>query len=253
MVYSRAADGRQRGFMKRRLLISLWLLVPVLMLAIHHGPGQSALARDRAAAFARNGVACEKAGDWSRAVEAYRQSLAAWPAEDAAGRFRLRLAAAHARMYIGELPEAIQDLETLLGELLKANASDPMVGKVRSALAGAQYYAAWLMRLENAPTEEWMEQAENARQHFRLLAEQNQAQDRCHAEGYEKNLEAVIRLERMDLSELQGLPLPKKCQGCKDCSQKCRGQKESRTQQPKEKSKDARGAGAGKRPDGTGS
>ena len=147
------------------------------------------------------------------------------------------------------------DLDGLLAEMRKAGGAAPDIREVRRTLAGAQYYAAWLMRLENAPTEEWMEQAENARQNFRLLAEQTQAQatEAEAARDYQVNLEAVIRLQRMDLSELQGMPLPKKCQGCKNCSQKCRGQKESRSQQPKEKPKDARGAGAGKRPDGSGS
>jgi hypothetical protein len=239
--------------MKRRLLFSIWLLVPVALVAYHYGPGQAALGRDRAAALTREAVAREHAEDWSGALAAYRQSLASLPAEDVSGRFRLRLAVANARMYTGELPEAMQELEALLGEMIKAAAPAPSLREVRRTLAGAQYYAAWLMRLENAPTEEWMEPAENARQNFRLLAEQTQASAAEGAEDYQKNLEAVIRLQRMDLSELQGLPLPKKCQGCKNCSQKCRGQKESRSQQPKEKPKDARNAGAGKRPDGTGS
>jgi hypothetical protein len=239
--------------MKRKLLFSIWLLVPVMLLAYHYGPGQAALGRDRAAALARQAVEREQSQDWAGALDAYRQSLAALPVDDPAARFKLRLAAANARMYVGELPEAMQDLDGLLGEMLKGDAPAPAVREVRSTLAGAQYYAAWLMRLENAPTEEWTEQAENARQNFRLLAEQTQMGDADAAQDYQMNLEAVIRLQRMDLSELQGLPLPKKCEGCKNCSQKCRGQKESRSQQPKEKPKDARGAGAGKRPDGSGS
>lgn len=239
--------------MKRKLLFSAWLLVPVALVAYHYGPGQAALGRDRAVALAREAVERERAEDWAGALDAYRQSLAAMPAQDATGRFKLRLAAANARMYTGELPEAMQDLDVLLGEMLKAAAPAPATREVRRALAGAQYYAAWLMRLENAPTEEWMEQAENARQNFRFLAEAAQGDATVEGQDDQMNLEAVIRLERMDLSELQGLPLPKKCQGCKNCSQKCRGQKESRSQQPKEKPKDARGAGAGKRPDGTGS
>lgn len=239
--------------MKRKLLFSIWLLVPVMLLAYHYGPGQAALGRDRAAALARQAAERERAEDWAGALDAYRQSLAALPADDQAARFKLRLASANARMYLGDLPEAMQDLDGLLGEMLKSGAPAPAVREVRSALAGTQYYAAWLMRLENAPTEEWMEQAENARQNFRLLAEQTQTAEAGTARDHEMNLEAVVRLQRMDLSELQGLPLPKKCQGCKNCSQKCRGQKESRSQPPKEKPKDARGAGVGKRPDGSGS
>jgi hypothetical protein len=100
-------------------------------------------------------------------------------------------------------------------------------------LASAQYYAGWLMRLEGATTQEWLAETEQSRQNFRLLAEQTE-KDTVISEGYRKNLEAVIRLERMDLSELQGLPLPKQCQGCKNCSQKCRSQRESQCKNPGE-------------------
>jgi hypothetical protein len=55
----------------------------------------------------------------------------------------------------------------------------------------------------------------------------------------------------MDLSELQGMPLPKNCQGCKNVSQKCRSQREGQCKKPAEgKPKDARGASTGQRPRG---
>ena len=83
------------------------------------------------------------------------------------------------------------------------------------------------MRLELAEKEEWMEPVEKARQNFRLLAEQSAKTDTKASEEHQKNLEAVVRLSRMDLSELQAQPLPKKCQGCKNVCSKCRGQKKS--------------------------
>src|SRR5262245_51990894 len=100
--------------MKRKLLLTLWLLAPVLVLAYHYGPGQSALARDKAAALARQAAAFEKADDWASAFETYKSALAALPPEDKASQFKLRLAAANARMYVGELPEAMQDMDNLL-------------------------------------------------------------------------------------------------------------------------------------------
>ena len=67
---------------------------------------------------------------------------------------------------------------------------------------------------------------------------------------------STIRLARMDLSELKGLPLPKECNGNCNCSGKCRKQKESRTKVAK-KPGDARqeiqkdkGAGKNDRPEG---
>ena len=240
--------------MKRKLLITAWLLVPIVLLAYHYGPGQQSLARERAARLITQARAAEQSEDWTAAYAAWGEALAALPADDIAGRLRIRLAQADARVWLGELPESIQDLESLLADAQKAG--DPRFeAEVRAALAAGNYYVGWLMRLEGAETAEWTAPVEEARQHFRLLAEQADAAGERHAsEDQRKNLEAVIRLARMDLSELQGLPLPKKCSGCKNCSQKCRSQRESQCKNPGEKKpEDARKAGTGKRPDGTGS
>lgn len=235
--------------MKRRFLLSLWLLVPVVLVAWHYGPGQRGLARDQAAERLAVARVCEAGEDWSGALDAYDAVLRSLPATDTAARLRVQLARAKVRIPLGDLPEALEDLEALLPEAAKSD-SPELARETRANLATARYYAAWLMRLELAPTEEWMAQAEGARQHFRLLAEEATGSNPQLALDHQKNLEAVVRLERMDLSELESLPLPKKCSGCKNCSQKCRGQKESRNPQPQEKPKDARGAGVGQRPPG---
>ena len=57
----------------------------------------------------------------------------------------------------------------------------------------------------------------------------------------------------MDLSDVQALPLPKKCQGNKNVCSKCQGQKKSNKPKGMKKKEDARGASVGKRPDGKGS
>ena len=241
--------------MRKKLLVTAWLLVPILLLAYHYGPGQKGLALDQVAQKVKAAQMAEKAGDWKLAVAAYNDALSALPPGDDASRFKLQLAKANARMYTGELPEAIQDMDGLLDDMLKAKADPKQIQEVRSSLGSAQYYAGWLMRLEGATTEEWMAQTEQARQNFRLLAEESESVgDKVSALSHQKNLEAAIRLERMDISELQGLPLPKQCKGCKNCSQKCRKQRESKCQNPGEKKpQDARKGGAGKRPDGSGS
>ena len=239
------------------LLLILWCLVPIAVLAYHYGPGQTALKRDRAAQFLAQAQAAEKGGHWTSALDLYTRALETLPASDVEPRWRLQLAQNKARMFSGQLPEAMIHLETLLGDLLKAGAPPALVREVRAEAGTAQYYTAWLMRLEGATTEEWTPEVEQARQHFRLLAEESQTSlsvDRIP--DFQKNLEAVVRLARMDLSELQGLPLPKQCEGCKNASQKSRSQRESQARQAgeqKEERKDARDAGAGKRPDGTGS
>ena len=67
----------------------------------------------------------------------------------------------------------------------------------------------WLMRLEGLGREAWEPEIEAARQNFKLLAEQaEKSGDRVAAQMRKEDLESAIRLARMDLSELQGLPLP---------------------------------------------
>ena len=242
--------------MKKRFLLAFWCLVPVVVLAYHFGPGQPRLKRDLASQYVAAGRAAEQKGAWGAAAASYAEALAALPAGETELRWQLQIARNKARMFSGELPEAMLELDGLLRDLIKADAPPSLIDEVRAEVATAQYYTGWLMRLEGAASEEWTPEVDEARQHFRLLAEDAARHgDTSSADRQARNLEAVIRLARMDLTELQGLPLPKQCEGCKNASQKCRSQRESQAkkgQQPKEK-KDARGAGAGKRPDGTGS
>ena len=252
--------------MKKNLLIFLWALAPVALLAYHFGPGQAGLAREEARASIRAALNFEaeakasiraeldfEAGQqWQQAIDAYNDALAALPETETAKRQQLQLARANARIYVGELPEAMFEMEHLLDETAKGSDKE-LESKVRSSLASAQYYTGWLMRLELAEKEEWKEPLEKARQNFRLLAEQTDKTDAKASEDHQKNLEAVVRLARMDLSEVQALPLPKKCQGNKNVCSKCRGQKKSNKPKDMKKKEDARGASVGKRPDGKGS
>jgi hypothetical protein len=227
--------------MRKKLLIAIWLLVPVVLLAVHYGPGQKSLARDRAAEKIAAAQKAVQAENWTDAMELYAEAIALLPAEDQKTCYQLRLSKANARICTGELPEAKADLEVLLDDVQKNSAPAALVNEIRANLASAEYYAGWLMRLEGAATEEWMAETESARQHFRLLAEQTQAHGtRTLATDFQKNLEAVIRLELMDLSELQGLPLPKQCKNCSNCSGKCRKQRESNCKNPGNKATDVR-------------
>ena len=234
--------------MKKNLFILLWALAPVALLAYHFGPGQDGLAREEAKASIRAALDFEAGEQWQQAIDAYNDALATLPDTETAKRQQLQLARANARIYIGELPEAMFEMEHLLDETAKGSDSE-LESKVRSSLASAQYYTGWLMRLELAEKKEWKEPLEKARQNFRLLAEQTAKA----SEDHQKNLEAVVRLARMDLSEVQALPLPKKCEGNKNVCSKCRGQKKSNKPKDMKKKEDARGASVGKRPDGKGS
>ena len=236
--------------MRKNFLFFCWLLAPVALLAFHYGPGQASLARDNAARHVAVAQALERGEDWKGAQAAYAAALALVPVQDRVQRRQLRLAQGKARMVSGELPESIADMQALLAEAEKEGGAKAEIHEIRANLGSAEYYAGWLMRLEGAPTEEWSVQVENARQHFRLLAEEKLATGNPGAKGSQEDLEATIRLARMDLSELEGMPLPKFCQGCKNVSQKCRGQCESKAKKPAEGTKDARGASSGERPRG---
>jgi len=107
----------------------------------------------------------------------------------------------------------------------------------------------WLMRLEGKPTEDWEPEIESSRQHYRLLAEKAEdSGDAKSAETRKQDLEAAIRLARMELSELQALKIPSQCKGC--CSGQCKKIGKPTTRKSEKKNG---GANEGPLPDGSGS
>ena len=87
--------------------------------------------------------------------------------------------------------------------------SPAILAQAQSSLASAQFYRTWLMRLEGQPREIWEPQIESAQMTYRMLAENSSLaglneEHLVHA----KDLESAIQLARMDVGELQGLPLP---------------------------------------------
>ncbi|MEM9478370.1 MAG: hypothetical protein AAGA58_01770 [Verrucomicrobiota bacterium] len=236
----------------RRFLLFIWLLLPLGVTAYHLGPGQDQMDLDEAAqqvAIAEKHAAEE---DYDGAVAAYDFALAALPEEETALAREVRLNRAKAKMLTTLLPEARAELEDLHRELEDAGDADARVkDETRAALAGSQYYMTWLMRLEGFSEEEWMPEIEASRQNFRHLAENAEASgDKVSAGAFQKDLEAAVKLARMDLSDLQGMPLP--CQ----CNCNCSGKKPSQGKKKKptgKKPKDNRGAGDVPPPDGVGS
>ena len=194
-----------------RVLILLgWLMVPVLVGAYHYGPGQERLRLDEVASVLRQADRHAADKEWDAAVEKYEEALRLLPAGKVAEGRRIRLEKAKAQMLARKLPEAHKDLKALLEELKDdATADTRLVAETREALANSQYYMTWLMRLEGLSQATWEPEIEAARQHYRLLAEQAEAQgDAAAARKHHEDLESAVRLARLDLGELQGLPLP---------------------------------------------
>jgi len=209
----------------KRLFIATWLTLPVAAYAYHMGPGQDHLRLDEAAtliasadAHAAEAVRLTAAegeiaarGEWFDAEAEYAEALSLMPGERVENVRRIKLERAKAQMNISKLPDANAALAGLVAELLDDPNGDPaLLADTQRTFATSQYYLTWLLRLEGAAREDWEPHIDSARQTFKLLASQAEATE---TEGSEllkarEDLESAIRLARMDLSELQGLPLP---------------------------------------------
>ena len=194
----------------RVLFVLIWLMLPVLVGVYHLGPGQEQLILDDAGKQIRAASDHVAAEQWKDAVASFDSALELLPDDRVDEARRLRIEKAKARMMAHQLPVAHQELKALVEELqADASADSDMLSDAREALANAQYYMTWLMRLEGVSRDTWEPEIESARQINRLLAEASQqAGDDQAASRHRENLESAIRLARMDLSELQGLPLP---------------------------------------------
>lgn len=195
----------------RNLLLVGWLALPIGAWAYHEGPGQDRVALESMDAVVVAAQDAATAGKWKEAVRQYEAALAKLPKNpDAIGKStvqRLRVELNKARMKANKLPDAREELESLVEELQGETGTDPAVlADARQALARSQYYMTWLMRLEGLDRDAWEPEIEAARQNWRLLAEQSQ--DGQVAAVHKKDLESAIQLERIELEDLQGLPLP---------------------------------------------
>ncbi|MGE3172127.1 MAG: hypothetical protein AB7O97_05825 [Planctomycetota bacterium] len=196
----------------RNLMLCGWLLVPIGAWAYHEGPGQDGLARDRVADTLQQAFDAATHGDHAGAVKFYEAALDELPDGDLHTARHILLELSKSRMQDHGLPTARAELAGLVEELDGAAAAgsdeaDPeLLAEAREALANAQYYTTWLMRLEGLPRERWEPEIEAARQNYRLLAER--AGDETAVARHQSDLESAVKLARLELEDLQGLPLP---------------------------------------------
>ncbi len=269
----------------RKYLVLLWLLMPVGLIYYHYGPGQKLLAYDNAGDCIEYAESLEAIAhkdstpeNWLKVVEVYHQAEKLLPEGNSLISRRIKLSAANAQMYQGELYEAMGQLDTLLSEAIEDKMPKQYCDKVRDTLARCQFGSAWIMRLEGAETKKWTAQAEKARQNFRLLAEETLADieqktsssvsiDRQLVSGseqkqaidHQKNLEATVRMEQLDASTIKGLPLPKEAKngagkGLSDKMSDKKGKGDGKgTGKTKEGDARSKGASQGQRPKGIGS
>jgi hypothetical protein len=192
----------------RYLLLCGWLILPIGAWAYHEGPGQDGMARDKTAAVLADAHTAAVDKNWFEATDLYDKALALLPKDDVQHARRIRLEWNKARMEASQLPEARQDLDDLVTQL-EGDTEHPdaaLLAESREALASSQYYMTWLMRLEGLPRDKWEPEIEASRQNYRLLAEASK--DPKIAARHQADLESAVKLERLDIEELQGLPLP---------------------------------------------
>ncbi|MBY0111825.1 MAG: hypothetical protein K2Y21_03310 [Phycisphaerales bacterium] len=146
---------------------------------------------------------------------------AAWE-EPMASKLRLRHNAA--RIGAGRYGDAVSDLETMLTEKHSGVSTDD----VREQLTRAYFHAAIVSRKSGATETEWRLLADRARQHARVLAENESPSNQSRAEATggpantgpaQKNLEVILDFERRSLEDLMVTPQPK--DSTSNCNGKC--------------------------------
>jgi hypothetical protein len=194
----------------KRLWLALWLVPPVGMLIFHFAAAQPYRQMDVIGSHLQSARQLVAEGQHSPAVAKFDAALEELPGDAIELRREVQLERAQAKMNASRLPEAHSDLKKLLDELLTDDtAGEDLENRVRESLANSQYYMTWLMRLEGLSRVEWEPEIESARQNYRLLAERAaKAGDTQQSTTQMENLESSIRLARLDLGDLQGLPLP---------------------------------------------
>ena len=196
----------------KKLWILLWLLLPLPIIVFHYGRGQQWLARDHVGEFAKQAQAAERAGDWKLADDCYQKAEKALGTGDRELKLRLELARIRSRFHLGEAVAAIDGVDRLLADPTMATLPVTFQNEAHALAGRIHYYAGWVMRLEGAKRELWLEEAELARQNFRLLAEQGISQTRTTtAESIKQreDLEAAVQLQRLSFTELIARPLPR--------------------------------------------
>ena len=194
--------------MKRWLLL-LWLLVPLPMVVWHFGSGQKWLARDRAHALIEQAERAEARKYWAEAETLFQASATKLGNRDHVVRMQLELALARVHYHQSKALEAIDGVDRILANAQFTTLPAPQQREVRELAARIHYYAAWVMRLEGARRDLWLEQAELARQNYRLLTESSFDPGKAASSPLkESNLESSVSLERISLTELMQRPLP---------------------------------------------
>ena len=199
--------------MKRWFLLC-WLILPLPLIVWHYGPGQQWLARDRADTLIRKAREAEANANWAEAQHLFQAAAAQIGNRDPQTRLRLDIALVRMRYRQGAALDAIDGAARILTNPTLETQPAALQQEARELAGRIHYYAAWIMRLEGAQRDLWLEEAERARQNYRLLTESALATQAVEQSArHQTNLESAVRLQRMSLIELMARPLPEEARG----------------------------------------
>jgi hypothetical protein len=193
----------------KKLFLFFWLLLPLPVVVWHYGPGQKWFARDQAHALIQRGQKFEAEKKWNDAEMSYREAAGKVKDSDPKLKAQLDLALVRQQYRQGGAVEAIDGIDALITDARFSQQSPELQREARELAGRIHYHAAWVMRLEGAQKDLWMEEAELARQNFRLLSEETLSAGKTNYSSLQQtNLESSVRLQRMGLVDLMAKPLP---------------------------------------------
>ena len=143
----------------RRWFLLLWLLAPLPVVVWHYGAGQRLLARDQAYSLIRRAQKAEAKNDWRGAENLYMEAAERVRSTDSLLKSRLDMALARDRYWQGQAIEAMNLMDQVVGDAHFPERPADFQREARELAARIHYHSSWVMRLEGARRELWMEEA----------------------------------------------------------------------------------------------
>ena len=188
----------------------------LVLIGFHFLQGRKIEARETADLIREAATQAELNGKHEVALSKFTEALKVAETLDPSLQLRLQLDVARVRIQSGESLEAAESLDSLLDRDQLKQMPLNLVRETRALAASAHYYAAYALRLENAPRDMWLDEIERSRQHFRNLTE-SAVRGATEKEGdaYGRALEAAILLERAGVYELNAKEVPQPCENAR--------------------------------------
>jgi hypothetical protein len=200
----------------KRNLPAIWLTFGLMLIGFHLLQGRKIEARETAESIRESATHAEQNGKHELALTKFTEALKIAETLDPSLHLRLQLDVARVRIQSGESLETAESLDSLLDRDQLKHLPASLVRETRALAASAHYYAAYALRLENAPRDMWLDEIERSRQHFRNLTEgavrNASAED---TDAYGRALELAILLERASVYELNSKEVPQPCENAR--------------------------------------